>query len=113
MVPVCSSVFLMNIMKKKKKKRLVYGFTSRNRTKIRTISHDLHTEINETQFDYSNLLSNLIHLQNEIGFTKFSIEIKPEITWDSIDSLIKITVFRIVQESLLNISKHANASTTC
>lgn len=95
-----------------KEKRLVYvDLLQEIEQEIRTISHDLHTEINETQFDYSNLLSNLIHLQNEIGFTKFSIEIKPEITWDSIDSLIKITVFRIVQESLLNISKHANAST--
>lgn len=95
-----------------KEKRLVYvDLLQEIEQEIRTISHDLHTEINETQFDYTNLLSNLIHLQNEIGFTKFSIEIKPEITWDSIDSLIKITVFRIVQESLLNISKHANAST--
>jgi len=95
-----------------KEKRLVYvDLLQEIEQEIRTISHDLHTEINETQFDYTNLLSNLIHLQNEIGFTKFSIEIKPEITWDSIDSLIKITIFRIVQESLLNISKHANAST--
>lgn len=95
-----------------KEKRLVYvDLLQEIEQEIRTISHDLHTEINETQFDYTNLLSNLIQLQNEIGFTKFSIEIKPEITWDSIDSLIKITVFRIVQESLLNISKHANAST--
>jgi len=95
-----------------KEKRLVYvDLLQEIEQEIRTISHDLHTEINETQFDYTNLLTNLIHLQNEIGFTKFSIEIKPEINWDSIDSLIKITIFRIVQESLLNISKHANAST--
>ena len=95
-----------------KEKRLVYvDLLQEIEQEIRTISHDLHTEIDETQFDYTNLLSNLIQLQNEIRFTKFSIEIKPEITWDSIDSLIKITVFRIVQESLLNISKHANAST--
>lgn len=95
-----------------KEKRLVYvDLLQEIEQEIRTISHDLHTEINETQFDYSNLLSNLIHLQNEIGATNFSFEIEPEINWDSIDSLIKITVFRIVQESVLNISKHANAST--
>lgn len=95
-----------------KEKRLVYvDLLQEIEQEIRTISHDLHTEINETQFDYSNLLTNLIHLQNEIGATNFSLEIEPEINWDSIDSLIKITVFRIVQESVLNISKHANAST--
>jgi signal transduction histidine kinase len=95
-----------------KEKRLVYvDLLQEIEQEIRTISHDLHTEINETQFDYSNLLSNLIHLQNEIGTTSFTLHIAPEIIWDSIDSLIKVTIFRIVQESLLNISKHANADT--
>lgn len=95
-----------------KEKRLVYvDILQEIEQEIRTISHDLHTEINETQFDYSNLLSNLIHLQNEIGTTSFTLHIAPEIIWDSIDSLIKVTIFRIVQESLLNISKHANADT--
>lgn len=95
-----------------KEKRLFYvDLLQEIEQEIRTISHDLHTEINETQFDYTNLLSNLIHLQNEIGTTSFTLHVVPEIIWDSIDSLIKVTIFRIVQESLLNISKHANAST--
>jgi len=95
-----------------KEKRLVYvDLLQEIEQEIRTISHDLHTEINETQFDYTNLLSNLIHLQNEIGTTSFTLHVAPEIIWDSIDSLRKVTIFRIVQESLLNISKHANAST--
>lgn len=95
-----------------KEKRLVYvDLLQEIEQEMRTISHDLHTEINDTQFDYTNLLSNLIHLQNEIGTTSFTLHVAPEIIWDSIDSLIKVTIFRIVQESLLNISKHANAST--
>ena len=95
-----------------KEKRLIYVHLLQEiEQEIRTISHDLQTEINETQFDYLNLLSNLINLQNEIGTTSFTIHVAPEIIWDSIDSLIKVTIFRIVQESLLNISKHANAST--
>jgi signal transduction histidine kinase len=95
-----------------KEKRLVYvDLLQEIEQEIRTISHDLHTEINETQFDYTNLLTNLIHLQNEIGTTSFTLHVAPEIIWDSIDSLIKVTIFRIVQESLLNISKHANANT--
>lgn len=99
-------------VKEIKEKRLIYvDLLQEIEQEIRTISHDLHTEINETQFDYTNLLSNLIHLQNEIGTTSFTLHVAPEIIWDSIDSLIKVTIFRIVQESLLNISKHANAST--
>ncbi len=99
-------------VKEIKEKRLIYvDLLQEIEQEIRTISHDLHNEINETQFDYTNLLSNLIHLQNEIGTKSFTLHVAPEIIWDSIDSLIKVTIFRIVQESLLNISKHANAST--
>jgi signal transduction histidine kinase len=95
-----------------KEKRLIYVHLLQEiEQEIRTISHDIQTEINTTQFDYLNLLSNLINLQNEIGTTSFTIHVAPEIIWDSIDSLVKVTIFRIVQESLLNISKHANAST--
>ncbi len=98
-------------VKEIKEKRLIYvDLLQEIEKEIRTISHNLHTEINETQFDYFNLLSNLITLQNEIGATHFTLHVAYEINWDAIDSLIKVTIFRIIQESLLNISKHANAS---
>jgi signal transduction histidine kinase len=56
-----------------------------------------------------SLLFNLIQLQNEIGETVFVFETQSEIDWEIIDSIVKITLFRIVQECLLNVTKHANA----
>ena len=94
-----------------KEKRLIYVDLLQDiEQEIRTISHDLHTDIIDAQFDYINLLSNLIQLQNEIGETIFSIEVDNQIDWNMIDSLVKITIFRIVQESILNVTKHAKAS---
>lgn len=98
-------------VKEIKEKRLIYvDLLQEIEQEIRTISHDLQSEIIDNQFDYIPLLSNLIQLQNEIGSTLFSFEVDPNIDWDVIDSLVKITIFRIVQESLLNVTKHAKAT---
>ena len=98
-------------VKEIKEKRLIYvDLLQEIEQEIRTISHDLQSEINDNQFDYIPLLSNLIQLQNEIGITLFSFEVDPNIDWDAIDSLVKITIFRIIQESLLNVTKHAKAT---
>ena len=97
-------------VKEVKEKRLIYVDLLQDiEQEIRTISHDLQSEIIDNQFDYIPLLSNLIQLQNEIGTTHFSFEVDSNIDWDAIDSLVKITIFRIVQESLLNVTKHAKA----
>ena len=98
-------------VKEIKEKRLIYvDLLQEIEQEIRTISHDLQSEIIDNQFDYIPLLSNLIQLQNEIGTTLFSFEVDPNIDWDAIDSLVKITIFRIIQESLLNVTKHAKAT---
>ena len=95
-----------------KEKRLLYvDLLQEIEQEIRTISHDLRNDVLDNPFDFISLLTNFIQLQNEIGATRFSFESDDNIDWEAIDSLVKITIYRIVQESLLNVTKHANAAT--
>ncbi len=97
--------------KKIKEKRLIFVDQLQDiEQEIREISHDLHTKTIDSQFDYISLFTNLIELQNEIGATSFSFEVDNQIDWNTVDSLVKISIFRIVQESILNVTKHAKAS---
>ncbi len=96
--------------KEAKEKRLIYvDLLQEIEREIRSISHDLRNEIVDNQLDFMSLLYNMIQLQNEIGATVFVFETPSEIDWDTIDSVLKINLFRIVQECLLNATKHANA----
>ena len=42
--------------------------------------------------------------------TKFLAHIDPAIKWDYIDNIVKINLYRILQESLQNCNKYANAT---
>lgn len=76
---------------------------------IRDISHDLHSDIFNGAFNYISLLNNLINEQNELKVTHFLIEIDTTVAWENITGLVKITIYRIVQEAIQNVIKHAIA----
>jgi signal transduction histidine kinase len=78
---------------------------------IRGLSHELHVDQFYDQFDYKSLLSNLTASQNEMGNTSFELFVDDEIDWNPISGLIKITIYRILQESSLNVIKYAEAET--
>lgn len=77
---------------------------------IRAISHDLHTDTVASHFDYPVLLATCVQKASGNGTTLFDFESAPEIDWDSISGLIKITIYRIVQEALFNVTKYADAT---
>ncbi len=96
-----------------KEKRLSYvDLLQEIELEIRNISHDLHTDDIEVHLDYIDLLNDLIQEKNEFALTHFSFSDTSKLNWNKIDGLVKITIFRIVQEALLNVIKYAEA-TTC
>ncbi len=80
-------------------------------TEIRTLSHNLNTNFfkNEAGFDF--LIEQLIAKNNEIGKTRFEIDITDSIVWNLYSSIVRINIYRILQELLLNVNKYAYAST--
>lgn len=94
-----------------KEKRLSYvDLLQEIELEIRNISHDLHTDGIEVQFDYIDLLKNLIEEKNEITASRFSFFDTSQLDWNTIDGVVKITIFRIVQEALLNVIKYSEAT---
>lgn len=76
---------------------------------IRTLSHDLSSENNFNNSDFTYLLDNLIKSNNNISNTEFTIEMTDFIDWNRFSSLIKINMYRILQELFLNVNKYSNA----
>jgi signal transduction histidine kinase len=93
-----------------KAKRLTYvDLLQEIEKEIRDISHDLHSDIFNGAFNFNSLLNNLINVQNELKVTHFSIEIDSTLAWENITGLVKITIYRIIQEAIQNVIKYAEA----
>ncbi len=77
---------------------------------IRNISHELKNEILLSKQDYITLIKTLVEEQSKIGGFEYSIDTADGDLWNESRDTVKINCYRIVQESLLNIIKHAKAT---
>lgn len=76
---------------------------------IRKISHDLNTDfISESGF--IDIIKALIESQTKAYKLDFDFTHDSQIDWDSMSNKNKIHIYRILQESMQNIYKHAKAS---
>ncbi|MBC2844212.1 tetratricopeptide repeat-containing sensor histidine kinase [Winogradskyella flava] len=75
---------------------------------IRKISHELNTDfVSGTGF--MDIVSELIDNQTQAYSLKSDFEYTDDISWDLVSNKTKINIYRIIQESMQNIYKHANA----
>jgi signal transduction histidine kinase len=93
-------------------KRLNYLTELRNiEQDIREISHNLNREKSELINNFVVIVTNLFEEQKKTYKSKFTFDIDTAIKWDLIDNAVKINLYRILQESLQNCNKYANATT--
>ena len=77
---------------------------------IRAISHELKNELLSSKKDFIKIIESLIEEQKATSDINYKIIFDNNIYWDKIDDIVKINFYRIIQEALQNIKKHANAT---
>ncbi|UFH36098.1 tetratricopeptide repeat-containing sensor histidine kinase [Flavobacterium acetivorans] len=76
---------------------------------IREISHDLNREKSELINNFVAIVDNLFEEQRKTFQSKLVTTIDSNIKWELVSNSIKINLYRIIQESLQNTNKYANA----
>lgn len=76
---------------------------------IREISHDLNREKSALNNNFVSIVNNLIDQQENLSDANVSFLIDPTIEWEKFENTVKINLYRILQESLQNINKYAQA----
>lgn len=76
---------------------------------IRKISHDLNTDF-VSGSGFIDILSELIDKQSDAFQLKYDFKHEDDINWEDVSNKTKINIYRIIQESLQNIYKHAKAN---
>ena len=75
---------------------------------IRKISHDLNSDI-VSGSGFFDIIKTLVENQTKVYNLKYELKKNDDIDWEGIPNKTKINFYRIIQESLQNIYKHADA----
>jgi len=76
---------------------------------IREVSHKLNDNFASPDVNFTTIVTQLLESKSQIGDFQFHLNIDDTISWKSTDEIIKVNVYRIIQETLQNTIKHAKA----
>jgi signal transduction histidine kinase len=76
---------------------------------IRDVSHKLNDNFDSTQIHFSNIIQQMLKKQCKVAGFTYNLELDEQIDWAEINEVIKVNLYRILQEAIQNIIKHASA----
>jgi len=76
---------------------------------IRAVSHRLSDNFDDSEVNFKSIIKELILNKSAIGNLKYRSHFNENISWYRLDGMVKINLYRIIQEAIQNIIKHANA----
>ncbi len=77
---------------------------------IRDISHALKNNILKSDNSFVAVIEDYLSNQSKVHGFNYSNKSKKDINWAEIDDKLKVTLYRIVQEAIQNVVKHAAAN---
>jgi len=76
---------------------------------IRDVSHELSDNFDNSQINFLIIINEVLETNSKLGGFKFELNPDESIDWLQVNQIIKINLYRILQEALQNIIKHAQA----
>jgi signal transduction histidine kinase len=76
---------------------------------IRDVSHKLHSSFEGSEINFTTIIEQLLKDKSSQGEFSYQLQIHENISWKKINEVAKVHIYRMVQEALQNIIKHAQA----
>ena len=76
---------------------------------IREVSHELSDDLDSSDANFINIINMLVKDKKDISNLNIKTEFESSIDWQKVDIKVKVNLYRIIQEALQNIIKHAQA----
>lgn len=76
---------------------------------IRDVSHKLNENFDSATVNFTSIIEQLLKDKSELGGFTYQFNIDDTISWKTISEITKANIYRIIQEALQNILKHAKA----
>jgi signal transduction histidine kinase len=76
---------------------------------IREVSHKLNANFSSSEIDFSSILKQLLENKSHLSGFMYLLNLGEELAWDEVNEIIKVNLYRILQEALQNVIKYAKA----
>nr|WP_321227732.1 tetratricopeptide repeat protein [uncultured Psychroserpens sp.] len=76
---------------------------------IREVSHKLNDNLDSTQLHFTTIIQKMLEKKSKIGGFEYELHLDEHIDWSIVNEVIRVNLYRILQEAIQNIIKHASA----